>query len=97
METPASQVGGERAEGSDIMKASGVMNGVRKHWTENGPVYQSNLESKLVECRKYAQHTGRTQELAKLERLYVKTFGLLKFVKLFDWFYESLNPNTETV
>ena len=80
------------------MKASGVMNGVRRHWTNNDPVYQASLESKLVECRKYVQHTGRgTLQLAKLERQYVETFGLLQFVKLFGWFYESLNPNTETV
>ena len=72
--------------------ASGVMNGVRRHWTDNGtmlPSLQDSLKSRIEEGRKYAQHTGRTQELAKLERQFVETFGLLKFVKLFGWF--SLN------
>ena len=53
------------------------------------PPSRETLERKIVECRKYAQHTGRTQGLAKLERQFVETFGLLKFVKLFGWF--SLN------
>lgn len=77
--------------------ASGVMNGVRRHWTDNGgpilPSPRESLERKIREGRDYAQHTRRYGELAKLEREYVQTFGLLQFVKLFDWFYESLSPN----
>lgn len=78
--------------------ASGVMNGVRRHWTDNGPILPSpreSLERKIREGRDYAQHTRRYGELAKLEREYVQTFGLLQFVKAFDWF--SLYPNSETV
>lgn len=59
------------------------------------PPSRDALGRKIAEGRKYAQYTGRYQELAKLERQYVETFGLLQFVKLFDWF--SLNPKLESV
>ena len=80
-----------------MSRASGVLNGVRRHWTDNGPVLPSNqstLERKIVECRKYAQHTGRgVQELGKLEIQYVQTFGLLQFVRRFNWFSVSPDSN----
>lgn len=77
--------------------ASGVMNGVRHHWTHNGslPSPRESLERKIREGRDYAQHTRRYGELAELEKQYVESFGLLAFVRLFDWF--SLYPNSETV
>lgn len=47
-------------------------------------------EWRILEHRKYVQQTGRGKEqLAKLEREYVATSGLLKFVKLFGWFFEN--------
>lgn len=73
------------------MKAIGVMNGVRRHWTESsGPVlpsYRSTLATKIDEARKYFAHTGRgNATLAELEKQFAETYGLLKFIIQFDWF-----------
>lgn len=73
--------------------ASGVLNGVRRHWTDNGamlPSHREILALKISEYRKLFQHNGRGgQQLAELEREYVAAFGLLQFVKCFDWFSKN--------
>lgn len=70
----------------------------RKAYGKTSRPSKELLGYKIAEARKYVQHTGRgKRELAEYERQYVETFGLLQFVKFFDWFsVESLNPNIET-
>lgn len=53
------------------------------------PDQKSSLVSKIVEARKYFAHTRRGKtELANCECEYARTYGLLSFIILFDWFTE---------
>lgn len=51
------------------------------------PPSRESLERNIAQYREYVQNSGLGEkELAELEREYVGAYGLLAFVKLFDWF-----------
>ena len=68
---------------------------------------QRTLEMKIEAARKSASIAGfpntsepAKERLAVYERQYVESYGLLHFVKLFNWFTtdcESITPQSKTV